>query len=678
MKANILGALVLSSAMTLAAGAVSAKEFKVGAVNLAVDSTVSMGASMRAGGRDCSHIALQNGGCLTDKGTNWGVNVDDGNLNFNSGDLVSAVVKVTTDFEARYENYGAFVRVKAFYDHVNYNDAKGRTRPVQDSTRGDVARNSAGRGLDVLDAFVFGNFTVAGDLPLSVRFGKQVNNWGESLFIGGGINSYLPYDVTALRTPGSELKEAVLPELALYASLGLPNNFSIEGFYVLEHETSQLDSCGTFFASSDFVHEGCAYSMNGLEYDDATALAGGYTIPVTSGGAAGVLIPRYEDHDAKNEGQFGLSLRYFAENLNDGTDFGFYFTNFHSKAPYWSYTTPTSGSAFGGNWADICNTLTGNTPTLVAAAQCFTNASVITPAILEGTSSMNYGLAYAEDIRMYGASFNTLIDVLGGTALAGEIAYSPNMAFQRDTYDILSNNLDLNSVSALGDYFLTNPTMTVADLQAHAATLTASPYATTANNLTPYGGNYMTPWKRTEVITGQFQTTSTLAASDPFVGALGADLLILLSNVGFQYLPNITQETRLAAAGSGSIHADTWVNNLLLSGGETGNAGAGAARYADKFSWGYRLVAVANYNNAFRTPWTVSPSIQWRHDVDGLSAGPNGPGFVERAKTISLGLGADYQGVYKAKLSYTNSFGNPFRNASTDKDFVAFNVSYAF
>jgi hypothetical protein len=61
-----------------------------------------------------------------------------------------------------------------------------------------------------------------------------------------------------------------------------------------------------------------------------------------------------------------------------------------------------------------------------------------------------------------------------------------------------------------------------------------------------------------------------------------------------------------------------------------------------------------------------------------LSAGPNGPGFVERAKTISLGLGADYQGVYKAKLSYTNSFGNPYRNISTDKDFVAFNVSYAF
>ena len=335
MKANILGALVLSSAMALTAGSALAKEFKVGAVNLAVDSTVSMGASMRAGGRDCSHIALQNGGCLTEKGTNWGLNVDDGNLNFDSGDLVSAVVKVTTDFEARYENFGAFVRVKAFYDQINYNNAKGRARPVQDSTRGDVARNSAGRGLDVLDAFVFGNFTIAGELPLNVRLGKQVNNWGESLFIGGGINSYLPYDVTALRTPGSELKEAVLPELAIYASLGLPNNFSIEGFYVLEHETSQLDSCGTFFASSDFVHEGCAYSMNGLEYDDAAAQAGAYSIPVPTG-LAGVLIPRYEDHNAKDEGQFGLSLRYFAENFNDGTDFGFYFTNFHSKAPYWS------------------------------------------------------------------------------------------------------------------------------------------------------------------------------------------------------------------------------------------------------------------------------------------------------------------------------------------------------
>ena len=672
MKANILGALVLSSAFVLSAGAVMAKEFKVGAVNFAVDSTVSMGASIRASGRDCSHIALENGGCLTEKGTNWGVNVDDGNLNFDSGEFVSAVVKVTTDFEARYENFGAFARVKAFYDQVNYNNATGRERPLQDSVRGDVGRNSAGRGLDVLDAFIFGNFTVAGDLPLSVRFGKQVNNWGESLFIGGGINSYLPYDVTALRTPGSELKEAVLPELALYASLGLPNNFSIEGFYVFEHETSQLDSCGTFFASSDFVHEGCSYSMNGLEYSEAAAQAGAYSIPVPAG-LAGVLIPRYEDHNAKNEGQFGISLRYFAEDFNDGTDFGFYFTNFHSKAPYWSYTTPQSASIYGSNWADICATLGGTT-----AAHCFTNPDIAKVAILEGTSSMSYGLAYAENIRMYGASFNTLIDVLGGTALAGEIAYSPNMAFQRDTYDILSNNLDLNLVSALGDYWLTNTSMSLADLQAEVSNLTVQPYATTANSLTSYGGNYMTPWKRTDVITGQFQTTSTLAASDPFVSAIGADLLILLSNVGFQYLPNVSQEMRLAAAGSGAIHADTWVNNLLLSGGQTGNAGPGAARYADKFSWGYRLIAVANYNNAFRTPWTLSPSIQWRHDVDGLSAGPNGPSFVERAKTISLGLEADYQSVYKAKVSYTNSFGNPFRNASTDKDFVSFNVSYAF
>jgi len=673
VKANILGALVLSSAMTLVAGAVSAKEFKVGAVNLAVDTTVSMGASMRASGRDCAHVGLENGGCLTEKGTNWSANGDDGNLNFDSGDLVSAVVKVTTDFEARYENFGGFMRVKAFYDQVNYNNATGRTRPVQDSTRGDVARNSAGRGLDVLDAFVFGNFTVAGDLPLSIRLGKQVNNWGESLFIGGGINSYLPYDVTALRTPGSELKEAVLPELALYASLGLPNNFSIEGFYVLEHETTQLDSCGTFFASTDVVHEGCSYTMNGAEYNDAAAQAGLYNVPVTSGGLGGVLIPRYDDHDAKDEGQFGLSLRYFAENFNGGTDFGLFFTNFHSKAPYISYTTPEAASIYGSNWADICANLGGT-----SAADCFTNSAISDVAILEGASSMNYGLAYAEDIRMFGASFNTLIDVLGGTALAGEIAYSPNMAFQRDTYDILSNNTDLNMTSALGDYYDLNPGASIVDLQNHAATLTAGPYATTANNLTPYGGNFITPWKREEVITGQFQTTSTLSASDPVVAALGADLLILLSNAGFQYLPNVTQETRLATAASGAIHADKWVNNLLLSGRQANNAGEGAARYADKFSWGYRLVAVANYNNAFRTPWTLSPSIQWRHDVDGLSAGPNGPGFIERAKTISLGLGADYQGVYKAKLSYTNNFGNPFRNSSTDKDFVSFNVSYAF
>ena len=49
------------------------------------------------------------------------------------------------------------------------------------------ARSSGGE----FDAFIYHNFSIA-DEPGSVRFGKQVVSWGESTFIGGGINSVNP------------------------------------------------------------------------------------------------------------------------------------------------------------------------------------------------------------------------------------------------------------------------------------------------------------------------------------------------------------------------------------------------------------------------------------------------------------------------------------------------------
>ena len=44
-------------------------------------------------------------------------------------------------------------------------------------------------------------------------------------------------------------------------------------------------------------------------------------------------IERANDKDAKNGGEFGFALRYFAEELNNGTEFGLYFINYHSRLP---------------------------------------------------------------------------------------------------------------------------------------------------------------------------------------------------------------------------------------------------------------------------------------------------------------------------------------------------------
>ena len=57
--------------------------------------------------------------------------------------------------------------------------------------------------------------TLSGDVAsvqAAIAAGRQVISWGESTFIQAGINNAINhFDVSALRVPGSELREAYLP-----------------------------------------------------------------------------------------------------------------------------------------------------------------------------------------------------------------------------------------------------------------------------------------------------------------------------------------------------------------------------------------------------------------------------------------------------------------------------------
>ncbi|MGK2740782.1 DUF1302 domain-containing protein [Tepidicaulis sp. LMO-SS28] len=211
-RGSHLSALLGSAAMAaiIAPLPALAADFQFGESTLAIDSIASIGAGVRASGQDCMYIATDNGGCEDGIGQGANINTDDGNINFDQWDLTSASVKVVSDIEFNYKNFGAFTRVKAFYDYV-ITERAGKEggsdrfdlRPINDRLRGDDAEN-AGRGIDVLDAFVYGNFDV-GNTPVTLRVGKQVINWGESLAIQGGINQFNSVDVGALRTPGAQL-----------------------------------------------------------------------------------------------------------------------------------------------------------------------------------------------------------------------------------------------------------------------------------------------------------------------------------------------------------------------------------------------------------------------------------------------------------------------------------------
>ena len=197
-----------------------------------LNTTLSYGVSFRVADQDPDLIAkahydpligLQSNAAQRAAKGAFSANHDDGDLNYSNGSAFSNAVKATTELSINHgNNFGGFFRASAFYDFANANNDKLT----------DLAQDQVGSKLRMLDAFVFGKFTI-NDQQGQVRFGRQVLSWGESTFIQGGINSINPVDVSQLHVAGAELKEALLPVNMLWGTYNFTSNFSVEATYLL-------------------------------------------------------------------------------------------------------------------------------------------------------------------------------------------------------------------------------------------------------------------------------------------------------------------------------------------------------------------------------------------------------------------------------------------------------------
>jgi len=389
---------VLTAAIGVATAA-QAVDFDIGQVQGSLDSQLSIGASWSTSKPSSRLIDTNNGG---HGASSTG---DDGRMNFKRGETFSKIFKGVHDLEFRYEDSGAFFRGKYWYD-FELKDESRTFKQISDQGRSPAAKSS---GYDLLDAFVYHNYYL-GNMPGHLRLGQQVVSWGESTFIGGGINSVNPWDVAALRRPGAELKEGLVPVPMVFASQRLSNTVNLEAFYQLKWEPYILDNCGTFF-SSDVAAPGCADNFTVLDGDlmalSPIAAIHGQAYP---GGAEGVLIPRLKDREARDGGQWGLALRL----QTDSTEFGFFAMNYHSRVPFLAYqAAPLSTYA---SLNDIIGSAIGMGVTDPATLEGLTAATVL--------GSARYFMDYPEDIRLFGVSFATTLP--SGTAWSGEISYRPN------------------------------------------------------------------------------------------------------------------------------------------------------------------------------------------------------------------------------------------------------------
>ncbi len=346
--------------------------------------TVSYGLIWRLDDPDPAIIGRTAGGSA------FSVNGDDGNLNYETG-IASSAVKWTSELEFSYKNFGGFVRGFAFYDQENEDQDRART-PLSDD-----AMERVGSRAEIRDAFVWYRFDL-GARPGEVRVGRQVINWGESTFIQGGINAINPVDVSALRVPGAELRDALLPVGAVLLSVKPSDNTSIEAYYQFDWEETKIDPVGSYFSTTDLAGAGAEKVMLGFG-SAPDSIPVGFNIP---GNPVGVAVPRGADREAGDSGQYGAAFRLFAPGLG-GTEFGLYYLNYNSRLPVIMARTGTAAGVLSrGNYA--------------ATAQYF--------------------LEYPEDITLYGLSFNTQLG-RSGIALQGEISHRQDVPLQVDDVELL-------------------------------------------------------------------------------------------------------------------------------------------------------------------------------------------------------------------------------------------------
>jgi hypothetical protein len=588
----VLAAFVLS---TLIASSALAFQFGTGDLTGSLDTTLSYGATWRVQDQDSELIGTVAGG------TARSVNYDDGNLNYDKG-LISNVFKLTPELEVNYRNIGLFLRGTAFYDIENKDGDRDKA-PLTDE-----AIDLVGSDADLLDAYVHASFDM-GAMPMQIRLGEQVVSWGESTFIQNSINTINPVNVSAIRLPGAELKEALTPEGMVWGSIGATENLTVEGFYLYDWSETVIDPPGSYWSTNDFAGEGGSRVM--LGWGDVPD-----TIPASAQVSPGhtAVVSRSATREASDDGQFGLAFRLFAPELND-TEFGFYYINYHSRFPIINARTGTAAAAAG---------------------------------LVPGTSyeeTASYFISYPEDIQLYGASFNTQL-IGSGVALQGEVSYRRDVPLQIDDIEIL--------------------------FAAIAAQDNLSPGNTAAAGLAAYGQLGLVGFEK-DIIGSierdvvQVQSTATKLFGPTF----GANQFVLLGEVGVTHVRDMPDKDELRLNGPGTPIS----GNESLVAAHFGEIEP-ADRFADATSWGYRMIAKLDYNNAIGAV-TLSPRIAWNHDVDGTTPGPGG-NFVEDRKAVTLGVSANYLNSWTADLSYTNFFGAGRYNLINDRDLVAANIKYSF
>jgi len=393
----------LAAALWLALAAQGAMAFEVdtGNEDLKVlwDTTVKYSNAFRL---EKPSQAIVGGANYDNTAATYFPNTDDGSRNFSRG-LISNRLDVLTEMDLTYRGSVGFrVSGAGWYDSVyqrghNANDSPGTSNPYSVDTNQytQATRKLMGGDAEVLDAFVFAKGTVGG-MQGTVRAGKHTLLYGESLMLGanGIAAAQAPIDVVkAVAVPSAQFKEFMMPVNQVSGQLQVAPGVTLGGYYMLDWKPDRLPASGSYFSAMDSVG------------------TGGERLIVGYSPAGNVSFYREADMKAKKSGQYGLQLKFAANEV----DYGLYAVQWNDHGPSGLYLHPFAGAP------------------VVSA---------------KGVQVGTYQWAFHEGIRAFGASFNTTV---GNVNLGGEVSMRTNTPLNSDAQlDVAGADNSGNPLYAVG------------------------------------------------------------------------------------------------------------------------------------------------------------------------------------------------------------------------------------
>lgn len=316
---------------------------------------------------------------------------DETEYRFEKNKVMMNRLDLLTEVDAVFKNkYGFRLSAAAWHDHA-YHDRKSHTNPgflapgLPYSAIGNYIGNNYSNttkryhyeGGELLDAFAFANFDVAGR-QANVKLGKHTVYWGEAFFTSFHGISYSQAPIDGLKgasSPGIEAKEVFMPVGQLSGAVQLSPEWSLRGQYFLAWRPNRLPEGGTYFGAADMLFSGP---------DRLFA------------GAAG-QVPRGPAVEPERHGtnNYGINLRYNPKTMVE-TTFGLYFRQFDETQP----------------WAPVFR--------------------IAPPSPVP----RDYHLAYAKDTRMLAGSVQT---ALGPVSVGADLSFRKDTALNSNTTFVSSN-----------------------------------------------------------------------------------------------------------------------------------------------------------------------------------------------------------------------------------------------